>query len=220
MGHHNSATATAVTGLTHRRTSLFQPESRNSPFRVPPPQSATSPLFSRSRCLVSAIDIIAVIALAISSGALVASVVSLVLQFRESGRRDEEIRLLRDEAGRRDEEVGLLRQQVARQEQAHISVNERIPGSTSGDTFIYDVPIVNDGASIARHVDVELVTNDGETARSGRWDRPMPPAETTVIRLSIPRDQYRGPYDIVVGWDDGRGRNRERSGVRVGQPAT
>jgi hypothetical protein len=169
---------------------------------------------------VNATDVIAAVALAVSVGAGVAAIVSLVLQFRESGRRDEEIRLLRDEAGRRDEELGLLRQQVARQEQAHISVNERIPGSLAGDTFVWDVPIVNDGASIARNVDVEFVTNEGEVAMSGRRERPMPPGETDVVRLSRPRDQYRGPYDVIVAWDDGRGPNRERSGVRVGQPAT
>jgi hypothetical protein len=172
---------------------------------------------------VNATDVIAAVALAVSIGAGVAAIVSLVLQFRESGRRDEKIRLLRDEAGRRDEELGLLRQQVARQEQAHISVNESILGSrtgSAGDTFLWDVPIVNDGASIARNVDVELVTNEGEVARSERRERPMPPGDTDVIRLSIPRDQYRGPYDVIVGWDDGRGPNRERSGVQVGEPAT
>jgi hypothetical protein len=172
---------------------------------------------------VNATDVIAAVALAVSIGAGVAAIISLVLQVRESGRRDEEIRLLRDEAGRRDEELALLRQQVERQEQAHISVSERIPGSlsgTAGDTFLWDVPIVNDGASVARDVDIEFVTNEGEVARSERRDRPMSPGDTDVVRLSIPRDQYRGPYDILVGWDDGRGRNRERSGVRVGQPAT
>jgi hypothetical protein len=75
---------------------------------------------------------------------------------------------------------------------------------------------VNDGASVARHVDIEFVTNDGEVVITERRERPMPPGETEVVRLSIPRDQYRGPYDILVGWDDGRGRNREKSGVRVG----
>jgi hypothetical protein len=169
---------------------------------------------------VNATDVIAAVALAVSIGAGVAAIVSLVLQFRESSRRDEEIRLLRDEAGRRDEELGLLRQQVARQEQAHISVDERIPGSSAGDTFLWDVPIVNDDASIARHVDVEFVTTGGEVARSQRWDRPIPPGGTAVIRVSMPRDHFAGPYDILVGWDDGRGRNRERSGVRVGAPAT
>lgn len=93
-----------------------------------------------------------------------------------------------------------------------------IPGSlsgTAGDTFLWDVPIVNDGASVARHVDIEFVTNDGEVVITERRERPMPPGETEVVRLSIPRDQYRGPYDILVGWDDGRGRNREKSGVRA-----
>jgi hypothetical protein len=173
---------------------------------------------------VNATDVIAAVALAVSIGAGVAAIVSLVLQLRESGRRDEEIRLLRNEAGRRDEELGLLRQQVARHEQAHISVNERIPGSRTvsagRDTFLWDVPIVNDGASIARNVDVELVTNEGEVATSKRRESPMRPGDTDVLRLSIPRDQYRGPYDVIVGWDDGRGPNRKRSEVRVGEPAT
>jgi hypothetical protein len=73
---------------------------------------------------VNATEVIAAVALAVSIGAGVAAIVSLVLQFRESYRRDEEIRLLRDEAGRRDEELALLRQQVAREEQAHLSVSE------------------------------------------------------------------------------------------------
>jgi hypothetical protein len=171
---------------------------------------------------VNATEVIAAVALAVSIGAGVAAIVSLVLQFRESHRRDEEIRLLRDEALRRDEELALLRQQVAREEQAHISVSERIPGSISGsggNTLLWDVPIVNDGASIARNVDVELVTNEGETAVSERRERPMRPGETDTLRLSMPRGDYRGPYDVIVGWDDGRGPNRERSGVRVGEPA-
>jgi hypothetical protein len=169
---------------------------------------------------VNATDVIAAVALAISIGAGVAAIVSLVLQFRESGRRDEEIRLLRDEARRRDEELGLLRQQVARQEQAHISVGEHIPGSLAGDAFLWDVSIVNDGAAIARNVYIELVTSDGEVARGERRVRPMDPGETHVVRLEIPRDEYRGPYDVIVAWGDGRGPMRERSGVRVGEPAT
>jgi hypothetical protein len=74
-------------------------------------------------------------------------------------------------------------------------------------------------ASVARNVDVELVTNEGEAAISERRADPMRPGESDTLRLSIPRDQYRGPYDVVVGWNDGRGANRERSGVRVAEPA-
>jgi hypothetical protein len=48
----------------------------------------------------------------------------------------------------------------------------------------------------------------------------MRPGDTETLRLSMPRNQYGGPYDVVVQWDDGRGPNRERSGVRVGQPVS
>src|SRR5262245_5740933 len=65
---------------------------------------------------VSATEVIAVIALAVSTASAVAAGLSLYLGFRESSRRDEEIRLLRDEAGRRDEELSLLREQVAAEE--------------------------------------------------------------------------------------------------------
>jgi hypothetical protein len=143
---------------------------------------------------MSATDIIATIALTVSIGAGVVAVVSLILQFRESDRRDEEIRLLREEAGRRDEELGLLREQVAgekdarlRQEQAHISVTEHVPTGRSEHTFEYDVPVVNTGESIARDIYVELVA-DETVAGSTRYQRPLAPGETATVRVSIPRD--------------------------------
>jgi hypothetical protein len=167
---------------------------------------------------VDATDVIAAIALAVSIGAGVAAIVSLVLQFRESARRDVEIRLLRDEAGRRDEELGLLRQQVARQEQAHISVNEHVPSGRGGsETYEYDVPIVNTGHSIARDVYVELVGAENAVVGRGNCDRPLAPGETAAVRISIPSAGYAGPYAVFAGWNDGRGPNREASGVRVGE---
>src|SRR5919201_7074844 len=113
---------------------------------------------------MSATDVIAVIA-------LVGAILSLLLQYRESGRRKEEIRLLRAEATRRDEELELLRQQVEaereerrHQQQARISVGESVRGeSVAGRGIEYTVSLQNTGVYIASEIRVELV--DASAAR-------------------------------------------------------
>lgn len=103
---------------------------------------------------ISATDVIAVIA-------LVAAILALALQFRESNRRDEEIRLLRAEAERHNEELRLLGQQVEaeqaerlRQQQARISVFEGVQTSGSERGIEYTVPVQNTGASVAAQIGV------------------------------------------------------------------
>jgi hypothetical protein len=178
---------------------------------------------------VSAGDIIAVIALAVSTASAVAAGLSLYLGFRESSRRDEEIRLLRDEAARRDEELTLLREQFAaeqeerrRAQQAKIVVpsGRAIPTNSSERGIEYQVPVGNGGAYIASRVSVELVSNVGAPVGYGTLDRSLVPGdEDTVAVMTPPADRFTGPYSIYVEWDDGRSeRNREGTGVTVGAP--
>ena len=130
---------------------------------------------------VDASDVIAIVALVVSAVSGVIAIVSLVLALRESDRRDEEIRLLRDESGRREEEVALLRQQVAaeqlaciRQQVAQIVVLPTVPTSGSAQGIEYSVTVTNEGEYLAKAILVELVdSNDmtvgAATAERGLW---------------------------------------------------
>jgi hypothetical protein len=176
---------------------------------------------------VSATAVIALIALVVSIAAGAAAVLSLVLQLRESGRRDEEMRLLRAEAKRRDEELGLLREQVEAEqkerlgrEQAAITVFAMVQGSGSEHRIEYTVPLQNTGAAPASQIAVTLVNGEGDTVGTSALVPSLIPGERAYATVETPpRDRYSGPYDIVFEWHDGRGHNREVSGVQVGSPS-
>jgi hypothetical protein len=176
---------------------------------------------------MSATDVIAVIALVVSIGAGAAAILSLVLQFRESGRRNEEIRLLHAEAERRDEELRLLGQQVQaeqderlREQQARLSVFAGVQGSGSERGIEYTVPVQNTGASPASQIAVELFDSSGAKVGTSTLIPTLVPGEKAYTDVvTPPRDRYTGPYEIFFEWDDGRGRNRAASGVQVGSPA-
>jgi hypothetical protein len=171
---------------------------------------------------VSASDVIAVIALAVSTASAVAAGLSLILGFRESSRRDEEMSFLRTEAGRRDEELSLLHEQVAAGQQAKIvtPTGAAVPTDSSEEGIEYHVPVQNTGTYTASRVAVELVSSTGAPVGYGVLDRALVPGDTdTVDVMTPPRDRFTGPYTIYVEWDDGRQeRNRERTGVPVGAP--
>jgi hypothetical protein len=115
----------------------------------------------------------ALAALIVSIAAGLAAIVSLVLQFRESSRRDEEMSLLRDETKRRDEEIALLRRQVEGGEQATLTVFAGVQADSSERGIQYNVPVQNTGASGASQVAVELVNGQketvGRTRRLSAW---------------------------------------------------
>lgn len=175
---------------------------------------------------MSATDVIAAVALGIAGLSAGLAILSLVLAFRESSRRDEEIAHLRREGERREEELSLLRQQVAadreerlRQQQARISVGEQVPASGSERSIDYRVTVQNTGTYPATDVVVELVNAVGVSAGSGRLDSALIAGDSDVVNVETPpRGRYTGPYKIVVAWTDGRGPNREVSSVEVGAP--
>jgi hypothetical protein len=175
---------------------------------------------------LSTTDVIAAVALAVSFASAVAAGISLVLGFRESKRRDEEIRLLRREANRRDEELGILRQQFAageeereRQRQAQIAVLEQVPMEGSGRGIEYTVTVQNIGIYPAKDVTVDLVNGRDESVGKGSPGRPLVANEKAVVKvMTPPDDRYTGPYRIFVVWVDGRGPQRQASGVQVGKP--
>jgi hypothetical protein len=162
----------------------------------------------------------ATVALIVSIGAGLAAIVALVLQFRESSRRDEEIGLLRDEAKRRDEEIALLRRQVEAKQEAHISPFGGVQGSASEQGIEYTVGLQNTGPSAASQIAVELADGSKTTVgTSAPVDSLIPDETAFAVVVTPPRDHYTGPYDIVFEWNDGRGPQREVSGVQVGLPA-
>jgi hypothetical protein len=172
-------------------------------------------------------DVIAWIALGISIVSAGVALVSLILGFRESSRRDEEISHLRREGERREEELSIFRQQLAadedarsREQQARISVGQEIRADGSGRGIEYTVPLQNTGEYVATEIGVELVDADGASAGSGRLDRALVVGERDVVRvITPPRDRFTGPYEVFVQWRDGRGFNRKASGIQVGPPA-
>jgi len=169
---------------------------------------------------VSATDVIAVIA-------LVGVIISLLLQFRESGRRNEEIGLLRAEAERRDEELQLLRQQVEaqqeegrRHEQARLSVFGGVPADRRGGGIEYRVPVQNVGDAAASQIAVELVDIGGVKIGTSAQIASLVPGDKAYATVLTP-SVFAGPYEIFFEWDDGRrDRNRAASGVQVGTPAS
>jgi hypothetical protein len=175
---------------------------------------------------MSASDVTAVVALGVSGLSAGLAILSLVLAFRESSRRDEEIGHLRREGERREEELSLLRQQVAseqderrRQQQAQVVVGAGIPASGSAQGIEYTVPVQNVGVYMATEVAVDLVGEAGHSAGTGSLGRALVPGETDkIIVVTPPRDRFFGPYQIFVEWVDGRGHNRVVSGVTVGAP--
>jgi hypothetical protein len=191
-----------------------------------PTARSTEQRSASSLAAVDTSDVIATIAIVVSGISAALAIVSLVLAFLESSRRDEEIRLLREESGRRDEELTLLRQQVAaeqmawvRQQQGRIVVIERVPTSGSAQGIEYDVTVRNEGEYLATAILVELVDPNGGSVGSARLDRGLFQGEEETVKVATPpRDRYSGPYAIYVEWTDGRGQNRIASGITVGAP--
>jgi hypothetical protein len=171
-------------------------------------------------------DVIAAVALGVSGLSVGLAIVSLVLAFRESSRRDEEIGHLRREAERREEELSLLRQQVTadlaarqRHQKAQIVVLDRVPASRSERGIEYDVPVQNTGDYIASDVGVELLDAAGRPVGAGRLDRALIRGESAVIKVvTPPPDGFALPYEVFVEWVDGRGENREATSRKVGTP--
>jgi hypothetical protein len=149
----------------------------------------------------------------------------LILGFRESSRRDEEIRLLRQEGTRREEELGILREQLAadkeirrHQLQAEITVETPIPTEGSARGIDYKVTLLNLGKYRAIEIAVDLIAADGRSAGTGTHDAMLPGEKAMVTVTTPPAESYFGPYEVWVEWTDGRGQIREATGVEVGRP--
>lgn len=141
---------------------------------------------------MSATAVIALIALVVSIGAGAAAIVSLVLQLRESERRDEEIRLLRAEGGRRDEELRLLGQQVEAEqkerlgrEQAAITVFAGVQGSGSEHRIEYTVPLQNSGSAPASQIAVVLVNGRGDAVGKSALVPALVPGEKAYATVAM-----------------------------------
>jgi hypothetical protein len=160
---------------------------------------------------MSATAVIALIALVVSIGAGAAAILSLVLQFRESKRRDEELDLLRQQVEGQEEDR-------RRHERARLSVFAGVPGERRGGGIEYHVPVQNIGDAGASHIGVELVDGGGVKVGTPALITSLVPGEkayATVVTPSV----FAGPYEIFFEWVDGRGANRAASGVHVGPPA-
>lgn len=151
---------------------------------------------------------------------------SLKLGFRESGRRDTEIALLRDEARRRDEELSLLREQLAeerneREKQLHADlVAERGISFSSASTLEYDVKFTNVGPHLATQIAAWL--EDRTSTRIGNPSRvaALQAGQDATVKLQAPpvADAWLGPYGVFVEWWDGRGYQSRSTGLRLERP--
>jgi hypothetical protein len=175
---------------------------------------------------VSASNVIAAVALAISCGSAVAAGVSLFLAFRESSRRDEEIRFLREEAGRRDEELSLIREQVTRareerelEKRARLTITPGARGSSSNG-ISFTLNVTNAGPHFAGNVLLRLRGEDGRVAGEAWHREPVLPGSPSVeiVVETPPPDRYFGPYKVEPSWDDGRGRIVGTATVTVTRP--
>lgn len=171
-------------------------------------------------------DLVAAIALGVSGVSAALAIVSLVLGFRESSRRDEEVRLLREESGRRDEELALLREQVAhareereREKRARLTVTEG--GKESGTSgIVFRLSVTNAGPHFASNVLLRLRAADGQPVGERMHEEPIMPGSppVTIAVHTPPPDRYSGPYDVEVSWDDGRGRIVGSKALTVARP--
>jgi hypothetical protein len=160
---------------------------------------------------MSATAVIALIALVVSIGAGAAAILSVVLQFRESKRRDEELDLLRQQVEGQEEDR-------RRHERARLSVFAGVPAQRRGGGIEYHVPVQNIGDAGASQIAVELVDGGGVKIGTSALITSLVPGEkayATVVTPSV----FAGPYEIFFEWLDGRGPNRAASGVQVGPPA-
>ncbi len=178
---------------------------------------------------MTATDIIATIALAVSGVSATAAGLSLWLQVREADRRDEEIRLVRDEAGRRDEEIRLVRDEAGRRDEevrllaaqveearSHRLAAERArltitrgPVEGSERAIAYTLKVTNAGPRFAANVLLRLRDRQGRIA--GETMRAEPILDGATIEIVVetpPRERYHGPYQIDLSWDDARGRSQ------------
>jgi len=160
---------------------------------------------------VSAIDVIAVIALVVSIAAAPAAVVSLVLQVREAKRRDEELELLR-------RQVEAQQEDRRQHERARLSIFGGVAGKDTGRGIEYDVPVQNSGDAVASQIAVELVDGGGTTVGTSATIASLVPGQKAYAAVVTP-SPYAGPYEIFFEWNDGRpDRNRAASGQQVGTP--
>lgn len=163
---------------------------------------------------MDASDVIAAVALGVSFGSAFAAGLSLVLGLRESSRRDEEIRLLREDAGRRDEELALVREQVARErEERELQKRARltiVPGAreSSAHGISFTLNVTNAGPHFASNLLLRLRGQDGQIAGEAWHREPVLPGSpaVAVVVVTPPPDRYFGPYDVEPSWEDGRGR--------------
>jgi hypothetical protein len=149
-----------------------------------------------------------------------------VLGFKESKRRYEEIRLLREEAGRRDEEVTLDREQVERErEERELSKRARltiIPGArdSSSHRIAFTFNVTNAGPHFASNLLLRLRGPDGQIAGETWHPAPIlagdPPI--SIVVETPPPERYFGPYDVGPSWEDGRGRIVGTSEIIVTRP--
>jgi hypothetical protein len=140
----------------------------------------------------------------------------LVLGFRESSRRDEEIGFLRDEAKRREEEVALVREQVAsdredreREQLARLTVTPKQQASSS-EAMILTFTVTNAGPRFATNILLRLRGEREEGPRlAGETCHDEPVLAGTSIEIAVetpPPERYFGPYTVQASWEDGRGR--------------
>lgn len=176
--------------------------------------------------MVDSSDVIAAVALGVSGVSAGLAIVPLVLGFRESSRREEEIRFLREEAGRRDEELGLLREQVAQaREERELEKRARLTITTGGREssshgISFKLKVANAGPHFATNVLLRLRGPNGQIAGEAWHREPILPGDPSVeIAVETPPpDRYFGPYKVEPSWDDGRGRIVGTPEIEVGRP--
>lgn len=175
---------------------------------------------------MSGATIIAVIALVASAVSVVVAAFSLKLESRESRRRDDEIRMLREEAGRREEELNLMRQQFAAEREerraqlrAHL-IARAGAASSSASGIEFDLTVKNAGPHHARDVGVMLTHADGMQVGGTVGLRALLPGEEDVAKLhGLPKDVAPHEfYRVWIEWNDGLGYKREETGLRLSPP--
>ena len=160
---------------------------------------------------VGTTDVIALIALIVSIGAGAAAIVALVLQFRESHRRDEELELLR-------RQVETQQEDRRRHEHAQLSFFAGVTWSKSDVGIEYQVSVQNVGEAVASEVSVELVDGTGATVGKSALIPSLVAGEKAFTGVLTP-STFTGPYEVFFEWKDGRtARQRAASGQLVGAP--
>jgi hypothetical protein len=125
---------------------------------------------------------------------------------REDKRRDEELKLLR-------EQVGLQVEDRQRANRAELVCRQRGRGGESQGIDYYEVVLHNSGPATARDVEARIATEEGEPLSNPQRLTPIPRDEDSpqfklLISMHDSRNRQR-PLFIRVSWADGAGKHAE-----------